>query len=183
MKSSLIALATVALIAVSTLRAQESKFPEPEKQHEWLKQFTGEWESEAEAKGGPEQPAMKCKGTVKSRMLGAFWVISESKAEMMGTTVEAIQTIGYDSTKKKYVGSWGDSMLNYMWKYEGTVDETGKILTLEAEGPNFLAEGKTAKFRDAYEFKSKDHIVATSSMLGDDGKWVTFMTGNMRRKK
>jgi hypothetical protein len=73
-------------------------------------------------------------------------------------------------------------MFNHLWKYEGPVDSTGKILTLEADGPNFIT-GKTTKFRDIYEFKTKDHIAATSTMLGDDGKWVTFMTGNVKRKK
>jgi uncharacterized protein DUF1579 len=185
MKSCLVAFtAFVVLVVVSTLPAQEPpKVPGPAKQHEWLQQFVGEWESEAEGTAEPGQPAMKCNGTMSSRMLGGFWVISEVKADMMGTTMNAIQTIGYDPAKKKYIGTWVDSMMNYMWKYEGTVDTTGKILTLEAEGPNFIAEGKVTKFRDAYECKSKDHIIATSSMLGDDGKWITFMTGNAHRKK
>ena len=46
-----------------------------------------------------------------------------------------------------------------------------------------MAEGKLAKFRDTYEFKSADHIEATSSMQGEDGKWVQFMTGQIKRKK
>ena len=184
MKRCLVALNVIfVLAAVSILPAQEPpKFPGPEKQHEWLRQFVGEWESEAEGPAAPGQPAMKCNGTMSSRMLGGFWVISEVKAEMMGTTMNAIQTIGYDPAKKMYVGTWVDSMMNHMWRYEGSVDATGKILTLEAEGPNFFTEGKVTKFRDAYEFKSKDHIIATSSMQGDDGKWITFMTGNARRK-
>jgi hypothetical protein len=51
-----------------------------------------------------------------------------------------------------------------------------KKTTFEAEGPNFMAEGKKAKFRDTNEFKSPDHSDAMSSMLGEDGKWVRFMT-------
>jgi hypothetical protein len=184
MKLSVMALCCVCLGAVSQLPAQElPAFPKPQKEHEWLQKFVGEWESESEASMGPDQPAMKCKGTMSSRMLGGFWVVSEVKADMPGVQVNAIQTIGYDEKSKKYVGTWVDSMMNYMWKYEGTVEGNGTKLILEAEGPNFTQPGKTSKFRDAYEFKSKDHIVATSSMLGDDGKWVTFMTGNMRRKK
>jgi hypothetical protein len=173
----------VILFAASTLVAQEiPKLPTPQKEHEWLHQFVGEWESESEASMGPGQPAMKCKGTMKSRMLGGFWVVSDMTSDMMGMQMTAIQTVGYDPSSKKYVGTWVDSMINYMWKYEGTIDESGKILTLAAEGPNFMLEGKLSKFRDVYEFKSRDHIVVTSSMQGDDGKWVTFMTGNIRRK-
>jgi hypothetical protein len=169
---------------VAKTSAQEvPAFPQPTKEHEFLQQFVGEWETEAEASMGPGQPPIKCKGKASSRMLGGFWLINESQGDMMGMTVNAVQTIGYDPEKKKYVGTWVDSMVNYMWKYEGEVDSTGKTLVLEAEGPNFMTGGKTTKFRDAYEFKSKDHIEATSSMLGDDGKWVQFMVGQMRRKK
>ncbi len=174
----------VILFAVSSLLAQEiPKMPTPQKEHEWLQQFVGEWESESEAFMGPGQPAMKCKGTINSRSLGGFWVVSEMKSEMMGMQITGIQTIGYEPQPKKYVGTWVDSMMGYMWKQVGTIDETGKILTLDAEGPNFMQAGKLAKFRDVYEFKTRDHIVLSSSMKGDDGKWVTFMSGNARRKK
>jgi hypothetical protein len=172
------------LAAGSSLVAQEPpEFPGPVKEHQWLAQFVGEWESESEGTMGPDQPPIKCKGSATTRMLGGFWVISEIKNTMAGATMHAVQTIGYDTAQKKYVGTWVDSMMNHMWRYEGEVDPTGKILTLEAEGPNFMAEGKLTKFRDAYEFESKDHIVATSSILGEDGKWITFMTGQLRRKK
>jgi hypothetical protein len=134
-----------------------------------------------EAKG-PDGEGFKCKGTMKSRMLGGLWAVNESKGESMGMTVNGIQTIGFDATKKKYIGTWVDNCFNHLWKYEGSVDSTGKILNLDAEGPNFTEPGKMAKFRDSYEFKSKDHIVATSSMQGPDGKWITFMNGTMRRK-
>lgn len=185
MKRPLVILtACVALAATVAIRAQEQpQFPGPEKEHEWLKQFVGEWESESKASMRPGQPPLECTGTMSCRMLGPFWVISEVTGHMGGTTVKAVQTIGYDPEKKRYVGTWVDSMMNHLWKYEGAVDESGKKLTLEAEGPNFMAGGKTTKFRDAYEFKSKDHIVVTSSMLTEDGKWVTFMTGHARRKK
>ena len=158
-------------------------FPGPEKEHEVLKQFLGEWNTVSEASAGPDQPAMKCEGTIKSKMLGGLWVINEMEADMFGTPFKGIQTVGYDAKSKKYVGTWVDSMMNHMWKYEGTYEEATKTLTLEAEGPNFAEAGKTAMFRDIYQFKSKDEVAISSQMQGADGKWNTFMTGTAKRKK
>jgi hypothetical protein len=56
-------------------------------------------------------------------------------------------------------------------------------LTLEAKGPNFMTGGEETLFRDVYEFKSKDEILATSQMQGPDGEWITFMTGTSKRVK
>jgi hypothetical protein len=136
----------------------------------------------SEATAVPGQPPIQCQGTISTRKLGGFWIICEVTNNMMGTTMHAVQTVGYDPAKKKYVGTWVDSMMNHMWKYEGTVDADGKVLTLQAEGPNFESPGKTAQFRDVYEVKGPDEIVTTSQMQGADGKWVTFATGTARRK-
>lgn len=168
--------------SASALRAQQPEFPQPGKEHELLQKFVGKWESDAEATMAPGQPAIKCKGTMSAKMLGGFWVVNEMQTSMSGFSMTGIQTVGYDSDRKKYVGTWVDSMMNYMWKYEGSLNKAGNKLTLEAEGPNHMAAGKMTKFRDAYEFKSATHIVATSSMLSESGEWITFMTGNMRKK-
>lgn len=174
--------ACLSLFAAAVFAQETPELPKPTMEHEWLKQFVGEWETENEAQISPDQK-MKCKGTMKAKMLGGFWMISETKGDMMGTTVDAIQTIGYDPEKEMYVGSWVDSMMNHMWKYEGSVDKTGKILTLEAEGPSMTEPGKTARYRDVYEFKSKDQIAMTSATRGEDGEWITFMNGTAKRKK
>ena len=164
---------------------QDMQMPAPEKEHVWLEQFVGEWEAEMEVIPGPGQPAMKGKATESCKALGKFWVHSDMKVDMpgIGMNMNGLMTIGYDPQKKKYVGSWVDSVSSYMSRYEGTVDATGKILTLEAEGPDMSNPGKMAKFRDVTEFKSKDEKLFTSSMQGADGKWTTFMTSKVKRKK
>ena len=183
MNRTLLFLAVGVVPIGSTLFAQEPELPAPQEEHRWLKQFVGKWETQAEGSMGPNQPPMKCKGTITARMLGGFWVINEMQTDVMGTPMTGIQTIGYDTGRKKYVGTWVDSMLDHMWKYEGSVDDSGKILTLDAEGPNFMAAGKLTKYRDVYQFKSPDMIITTSQMLGEDGKWITFMTGTAKRTK
>jgi hypothetical protein len=153
------------------------------KEHAWLKQFAGEWESVASGTMAPGQPPITCKGTISGRMLGDLWAINESKMNAMGMNVAALQTIGYNAASKKFVGTWSDTMSDHLWHYTGTLDESGKVLTLSAEGPNFFKPGVMSQYQDIYEFKSKDHYTITSKMKGDDGKWTTFMSGDVKRKK
>lgn len=172
----------VLVAASSTATAQD--FPEPAKptkEHVWLKQMVGDWNFDAEANFGPDQK-MKCGGKNEVRSLGDYWVINEGEMTPMGFSMKSVQTIGYDPEKKKFVGTFISSADGKFWQYLGTLDESGKKLTLEADGPNMLT-GKTTKFRDEYEVKSADHIAMSSSMLGDDGKWIEFMTGDMKRIK
>jgi hypothetical protein len=155
----------------------------PAKEHAWLTQLVGEWESKIESVPQPGVPEMKCQGSISTKMLGELWVVSQMQMDMAGIPMAALQTIGYDEKSERYVGTWVDSLQNHMWKYEGSIDPTGKILTLEADGPSMLEPGTTAKYRDIYELKSKDEYLQTSAMQGPDGKWITFMKGEVRRKR
>jgi hypothetical protein len=74
-------------------------------------------------------------------------------------------------------------MSGHLWTYEGEVDTTGEILTLDTEGPFPMAPGKRFKFREITRFVNAGHRVFTSSLLGEDGNWSTMLTVNSRRKK
>jgi hypothetical protein len=175
--------AVVVLLLAGSVRADEQpKLPAPVKEHEWLKQLVGEWVTESEATMGPGQAPLKSKGTEVVRSLGGFWTLGEMKSDMMGTPVTGIMTLGYNPETKKYIGSWVCSVDGHLWKYEGTLDASGKVLTLNTEGPNMAAPGKMAKMKDVIEIKSKDHRVLSSYMQGDDSKWIQIMTMNARRK-
>jgi len=181
MKRSAAWAVAVTMVAGGTWAWGQPKLPAPQKEHEWLKQLEGEWITESEAVMAPGEAPVKFKGTEVVRSLGGFWTISEIKSDFMGTPVTGVMTLGYDSQKKKYVGTWIASMDGHLWKYEGTVDDSGKVLTLNTEGPSSPG-GKMAKMKDVIEIKNKDHKVLTSYMQNDDGKWVQFMTMNSRRK-
>jgi len=91
----------LAFTASSVIDAQEGlKLPKPEKEHQWLKQFVGQWQTESETKMGPNQPPMKSTGTMSFRSLGGFWVVSEFVGKMPGMTMKGVQIIGYDPGKK-----------------------------------------------------------------------------------
>ena len=172
-----------ALLAVITVaNAQEMpELPQPQKEHEFLQKFVGEWESVGQGSPQQGQPPMECRSTMTARMLGGFWMVNEGKGDAGGMAMETLMTLGYDTEKEKYIGTWVDSVFNHMWKYEGTLE--GDKLTLNTEGPDMTNPGKMAKYRDIFEFKSADHYTLTSMAQGPDGEWTTFMTAECTRKK
>jgi hypothetical protein len=184
MKLSIViaSLAALLLTAFVAFGADQPEMPQPTKEHEWLKKFAGEWNTVTEIYMEPGKPPMKATGTETAKMLGGFWVVGENKGEMMGAPFTGMMTFGYDPQKKKYVGTWVDSNTSMLWQYLGTVDGSGRILTLETEGFCPM-EGKVCQFRDTIEFKSDDQRVMTGERQSTDGKWTKMMTVTATRKK
>lgn len=180
--ASIFCLLALSCIGIAQVSGQEMpEMPKPVKEHEFLHKFVGEWESTGKSIATEGMPAMEWKGTAKARMLGGFWVVSEGKGDPMGEPMENILTLGYDTEKGKYVGTWADSCNNHMWKYEGTLE--GEKLTLNTEGPDMTQPGRMAKYQDIFEFKSADNYTITSRTQDKDGKWTTFVTMEFTRKK
>ena len=156
---------------------------EPQKEHQWLQKFLGEWTSEAEATMEPGKPPEIFKATESVRSLGGLWIVAEGQGEMPGAgSVVTILTLGYDPQKKRYTGTWIGSMMNHLWVYDGGLDAAERVLTLDTVGPGRADQSKMDRYRDVIEFKSDDHRVLTSHHLGDDGTWRPFMTAHYRRK-
>ncbi|MBD2434815.1 MULTISPECIES: DUF1579 domain-containing protein [Fischerella] len=157
---------------------------EPQHEHHWLQKLVGEWTYETEATMKPDTPPERFGGIERVRSLGGLWVLAEGQGEMPGCgTATTMITLGYDPQKKRYVGTWIGSMMTYLWVYDGEMDTAEKVLTLNADGPDMTGEGKIAKYKDVIEFKSDDHRLLTSHVLGDDGQWHKFMTTDYRRKQ
>ena len=156
---------------------------EAQKEHQWLQRLVGEWTYESEASMGPDKPPVKMTGTESVRSLGGIWIVGEGQGECPdsgpGTT---ILTLGYDPQRKRYVGTWIGSMMNYLWVYEGSLDDAGSTLTLDVEGPSMSGQGQLQRYQDIIEFKNGDHRLLRSQMLGADGKWQEFMVAHYRRK-
>jgi hypothetical protein len=158
------------------------KMPAPQQEHQWLMKFVGDWETDVEMFMEPGKPSEKTKGKENVRSIGGFWILAENKGTYMDKPFTGILTLGYDIEKKRFSGTWVDSMTSHLWIYAGTLNAADTILTLETEGPCPMAPGKTVKFKEMIEFKSPDHRIFTSTMQGDDGTWATMMTINYRRK-
>lgn len=161
---------------VSTMQAQ------PQQQHLWLKKLLGEWTVEGEA-AMPGEAAMKFSGTESVRALGDLWIIAESRGRTPdGSTAEMMMTLGYDSLKKAFVGTWVSSTMNYMWIYEGALDTNGNSLILESTGPSMSSPGAMSRSQDIIEIVSDTHRIMRSRMLGDDGQWHPTMEIHFHKK-
>jgi hypothetical protein len=73
--------------------------------------------------------------------------------------------------------------MTHLWIYNGSLDATGRILTLDAEGPSFAGDGAMAKYQDIIEFENDDLRTLSSQILGPDGQWFRFMTACYRRTR
>jgi hypothetical protein len=179
----ILAMVGVMAALVAAQEGQEKKdfkMPQPQKQHEWMKQLIGEWDADVTMylhEGKPETS----KGRESGRMIGDFWAVMENKGDFRGKPFFGVFTIGYDTDQKKFVGVWYDNMSHHLWQYTGDVDSAGKILTLETEGPCPGEGGKIVKFRETIEIKNPDHKVLTS-MKEKDGKWVKNAVISYKRR-
>jgi Protein of unknown function (DUF1579) len=157
--------------------------PEPQREHRWLEGLVGEWTYESEPCAVPGQEPAKFTGSESVRSLGGLWVVGHGKGDMPGgATARTMITLGFDPERKRFVGTWVGSMMANMWVYDGDLDASGKVLTLNTTGPSFDGSGKTAKYQDVITIKDADNRTLTSRVQGDDGKWTEFMSANYRRR-
>ena len=172
--AAILVLATAGIGVAASSRQEGFAPPKPTKFHEHLKQLEGEWESDVEMMGS------KSKGSETDRLVaGGLFLVMDYKGEMMGSAFSGHGIMGYDTLKKKYVGSWVDSMSTAIWTSEGTVDDAGKVFTSVMEGPD--PSGKMMKMKMVSEITGKDSKRLTFYMTGEDGK--EQQTGKIEYKR
>jgi hypothetical protein len=167
----------------STDPQQAMKKPEPQKEHQWLKQLLGEWTFEGEAMM-PDAPSQKFRGTERVRSIGDLWFLCQGEGAMPdGSPSTSLATLGYDPQKKRFVGTFIGSMMTNLWVYDGSLDASERVLTLDTEGPAMTGDGKMAKYQDVIEVQSNDQRTLTSRVQGEDGGWTQIMKMTYRRTK
>ncbi|MAX23458.1 MAG: hypothetical protein CMJ19_03050 [Phycisphaeraceae bacterium] len=157
----------------------------PQKEHLWLKQILGKWKVTFECAMGPDQPTAAFEGVETVQSIGEIWFIARGENQTPCSDGDqagnSMMTLGYDTAKGYYVGSFVCSMMNWMWQYhDGQLDDAGKILTLKTTGPLCTGEG-LAEYEDAMEIIDTDHRVLRSRMKMPDGSWQQIMQGKYQR--
>lgn len=171
------------IVAGPLVGALLAQSPERPKERNYLKQLVGEWTYETEASLEAGKPHEKISGTERVRAMGEQWVIAEHEATILDQPFTGILTLGLDDHRHRYIGTWIDSHTRELLRYEGSLDDHGKAITLLTETPHPAASGKRVRFREVIEVKDKEHKVLTTSMQGDDGQWAVVQTINYRRRQ
>lgn len=156
---------------------------EPRQEHAWLRRLVGEWVYEGEAPMRPGEPPMRFAGTETVRAVGEVWIVAEGRGAMPdGSPATTFLTLGYDPAKEHFVGTWLGSMMTHLWLYAGGLDATGKLLTLDSDGPDVMDGGTgLLRYQDVVEIVSEDERVLRSRVQGENGTWREIMATRYRR--
>ncbi|MFN0152439.1 MAG: DUF1579 domain-containing protein [bacterium] len=128
----------------------QSWLPKPGPEHALLKQNVGVWDVECTYFMGPDQPPMTVKAKETVEMLGQFWTIGRFVSTMMGMPFAGVVQMGYDTARRKWVGSWIDTMAPFYFLFEGDYDASGKVLTMSGLGGDMMS-GQMIRYRTTEE--------------------------------
>ena len=196
-RSTLHAVCTVVLGLAGLAMAQDKPaaapamppMPKPGPEHAIFKDIAGSWDAKVESFMAPGAPPTVSSGTETSRVgCGGLCLISDFKGSfVMGppgtpaTPFEGHGTETYDTAKKKYVGSWVDSMSTGLMTSESTHDAATRTMTGWMVGPDM--EGKVSKMKSTAVMKDPNTRVFSMYNVGPDGKESLGMRITYTRRK
>lgn len=195
---------TVALVLVlgvgATLAAQEKKKPAappdekammeawekamtPGEMHQKLQPFVGNFDCRVRSWMDPNKPPEDSAGTSEAKWIfGDRFIEQTFEGSMMGQAFNGLGYTGYDNVKKKYVGTWMDSMGTGIYINSGTVDASGKIWTFKGNMDDPLT-GKAISVDQKLTLTDNDHHTFEMWMAGPDGKKFKTLEIEYSRKK
>jgi hypothetical protein len=162
-------------------QGQETPFPKPGPEHELLKKDVGVWDATVESmmeRGGKPNVT---KGVETNTLFDSgLWLIQDFKGEVMGAPFQGHGVMGYDAPRKKYAGTWVDSMSTGVSKIEGTYDPKTKTMTSWLEGPG--PDGTMMKMRSTSEWKDDNTRVFTMYSPPGQGEEFAMLKITYKRR-
>jgi hypothetical protein len=168
-------------LAAAAAAAQAPPMPTPGPEHAVLKEDLGTWDASIEMlmPGAPPAPS---KGVeINTMSCGGLCLATDFKGTVMGAPFEGHGVTTWDPTKKKYVGTWSDSMTAGLASTESTWDAAKKTLESTMLTPD--GSGGTVKLRSTVEYTADGKRVFTVFMPGADGKEMPSMRITYTRQK
>jgi hypothetical protein len=174
----------IVLGAAAAASAQMPDVPKPGPEQEVLKRDVGTWDALIEINPGPDMPPMKAKGVETNALeCGGFCLVSEFKGEIMpGVPFAGRGLTTWDPMKRKFVGSWIDSMNPGMGTSEMDWDAKANRASGWMESPN-ASTGSMMKLRTVVEYQADGKRVMSSYMTDPGGGEVRLMRITYTRRK
>jgi hypothetical protein len=177
----LLTLAAGAVLSGAAVAQDMPPLPKPGPEHKVLEMDAGTWEATVETFTEPGKPPMVSKGVETNTLgCGGLCLISDVKGQMGPTPFHGHGTSTWDPNKKKYVGTWTDSMSTGIAMGESTYDPATKKATGMMEGPDMT--GKVVKSRSVVEYKDANTRVMEMFSTGPDGKEMQVMKISYKKK-
>jgi len=182
MKSRVLLLSLVlsagAFATVRPLLFQEPPMPEVTDHHKRVLAGVGEWEGTITMfMPGMEPQTMPAQEKVEA--VGEYWTTSTFTSDMGGMQFTGKSSLGYDSDKKQYVGTWIDSTTTYLTVMQGEFDAKKNMLVTRWKGPNWAGDGSMIDFRNETVVRA-DASVSTFYMGAGEG--TKHMEIKLKRK-
>jgi hypothetical protein len=177
--------AVLAAAAIAQEAAQElPALMVPTPQHEFMASEVGVWDAETKTWATPEGEPELGKGSETNEMLGGMWLLSHFQGEFMGGEFHGRGQFGYDPLKKKYVGTWVDSISPFLFTMEGDYDEATKTLTMIMNGTSAMTgQPETAKNVTRYVDDDTKIFEMYMPVEGQEGQWWKMMEITYTRRK
>jgi Protein of unknown function (DUF1579) len=149
-------------------------------EHEIFQKDVGTWDAEVVVRPGPGAPPQTSRGVAVNRLIGGVWLVSDFKND---SDFEGHGVYGWDPAKKKYVGTWVDSMRTFLAPMEGMWDAATKTMTFVGEGTT--ADGRTMRWRETTTVTGPDTQVFRTFIAGagENGADLEVVTTTYTRRK
>ena len=166
-------LMSLALSIVPALAAAQMPMPTPGPEHAVLKEDVGTWDASLEMVM-PGAPAMPPSKGVETNVLSCngLCLVTDFKGELMGGPFQGHGVSTWDAAKKKYIGSWSDSMTPGLAVTESTWDPVKKTMNGTMDTPD--GSGGSVKLRSTVDYPAGKRVVSIF-MPGPDGKEMQTM--------
>ena len=140
--------------------------------HKWLEPVIGGWDTKISMWMAPGTPPRQSTGTADHKwVLGGRFVEQRYEGSFMGQPFSGVGYTGYDNYKKKYVGTWMDTMGTMIMVSQG--DAAGKTLTMSSTIDDVIT-GKATAVKSEIKIVDADHH--TMEMWGPDPTGKSFKT-------
>jgi hypothetical protein len=123
------------------------KYATPGEGHKALEPMLGTWSVTSTSWQTPDSPPEMGAGTSENTwVLGGRFVKQEFQGTFGDMKFQGLGYTGYDNFKKKYVGTWMDTMGTMVLMMTGTPDASGKVITMTGTMDDVFT-GKPTKLR------------------------------------